>query len=154
VRRTVAGTACAAVLASCSGDESPGPSGNIDYAGSWTGTIGDVNFLVRRTVRWEATHDGDDVSGPLRYVMDGGALSAGVTLTGTVTGESIFFTLVAPNGAFPAPVAQSCSFAGTGTSEMATENTITVRLQLTFQSSCTGTLTTTNTGTHQLLLTR
>jgi hypothetical protein len=153
MRRAIVGIVCAGALAGCSGDESPGPAGSIDYGGSWSGTIGDVNFLVRQTVTWESIHDGNDVSGPLRYTLQGGT-SSGVMLTGTVDGESIFFTLVAPNGALPPPVAESCSFSGSGTTEMATENTITVRLQLTFQSSCTGTITTTNTATHQLLLTR
>lgn len=132
--------ACAA----CSDDEPAGPAGPIDFHGAWSGRMGESS------VQWTATHQRNSLTGPIVVP----SLDLTGTLSGTVVGDHIEFTLTFPFGSFPSPVSSACRLTGTGITSTATRAYMVIDMLLTFTEPCIGTVTSSVSATSQVVLTK
>jgi hypothetical protein len=142
-------TLCA--LLACTSEEPIGPDGAIDYQGTWAGTIGPPTAVQRLATTWTPTHTRNTVTGHIVFQL-GGGLTARGTLTATVIGDVLEFSLTVPPGAYPAPVSQSCSLTATGVSTTATATDIVADLAMNWTPPCVGTLVTAANADHRLTL--
>ena len=138
-------------VAACTSEETVGPDGAIDYAGTWSGTIGDPTQVQRLNVTWTPTHEHNTVTGPIVFHLNQ-TLTVRGTLTGTVSGTSIDFTLSILAGAYPAPVSQGCALTGTGSSTTATATDIVANFTMIWTAPCIGTVTSAGNATNRLTL--
>ena len=119
-----AATAVAVIaLAGCSksdpGGTTPSPTTPANIAGTWSGPASDSSGTG--TMTWTVTQAGRTISGPLAIVASVAAdvnVAGAGTLSGTVTGNSIAFTLTIPAGGFGPPYS-SCTSTSSGTATVA-----------------------------------
>lgn len=101
------------MLAACAsgGDGGPSPGPSISLTGAWTGAASDSSGPGKMT--WQLQQSGDSVSGTVTMTDTETGESGQGTLSGTVSGSDLSFTLRVPVGGFSGPYA-SCSSEVTG----------------------------------------
>jgi hypothetical protein len=138
-------------IGGCASDAPPGPDGEIDFEGTWFGNIGDPALVQRTNVKWTPTHVHSTVSGPIVFQLSP-TLTATGTLTGSVVGTAVEFTLKIPAGSFPPPVSPACAMTGSGATSAASETDIVAMILIHYSQPCVGTVTNVTITTHRLTL--
>ncbi len=117
----------AAVVAGCGGGgNSAGPtdaSSLTGYAGTWVGSMsesggammgsGTMGGMMSGQVTWHMTQTGANVQGDMD--MSGFRGTGRMAITGTITGQTMTFTMNIPAGGMPDA---GCAASGTGTAQM------------------------------------
>jgi hypothetical protein len=106
--------AAALVSAAC-GDEMPtDPTDRpASLTGTWRGTITVTNITA--TMTWTLTQTGSAVTGPAVIGLSSGAVLMNGTVSGTLSGSTLPFTLTVSPGGIPAQPACTGQIAGTNT---------------------------------------
>jgi hypothetical protein len=106
------GLALCGVVA-CSGDSgsTPSPDPSLNLTGTWSGTASDSSGSGQMT--WQLTQSNSTVSGTA--TIDANGTGGRGSVTGTLSGSSLQFTLTFPAGSFDAPYA-ACATTVSGTS--------------------------------------
>src|SRR5262245_11193716 len=87
----------------------PAPATNL--AGQWRGAASDSSGPGSITL--QLTQTGGDISGTATMSVNGTSITGRGTLTGTLTGSTLRFTIAVPTGGFDAPYA-SCTVSVSG----------------------------------------
>ena len=113
---------------------SPTPSATMNLSGSWSGSASDSSGPGQ--MAWQLAQTDASFSGTVKATdTSTGAVGTG-SVSGTVTGSTVQFSITIPAGGFPSPYASCTSnVAGSG---QATSSTITGTYNGT--SSCAGTI--------------
>lgn len=115
VARTVGAVSFACALAACGGGGSSAsgspaapssPSTSVNLTGTWSGTASDSSGPGRMT--WQLTQSGSAISGTFTMADDAQSVSGSGTVSGTVSGAAIQFSLSVPAGGFDGKYA-ACS---------------------------------------------
>ena len=93
----------AVVVTACSKNEATGPSDPppASAAGNWSGSASDQSGAG--TMTWVLTQNGSAVSGSMTMTDQGSGVTGRGSVSGTVTGSTLQFTLTVPAGGFDAP---------------------------------------------------
>lgn len=125
--------ACTLALAACSNDSSPStPTQPTNVAGTWVGNVTVAGTSARMT--WTLSQTGTTVNGPVLLGLANGTVLLNGALTGTISGNSLTYSIaVAPGGI---PLQPACSGQITGTMAVAIASTSTLTGTPTITSSC------------------
>jgi hypothetical protein len=119
-RSAAASVLAVIALAGCSkgdsGGTTPSPATPANIAGTWSGSASDSSGTG--TMTWVITQNGAAISGTLAIVATDVNVAGAGTISGSVDGTSITFTLTIPAGGFGAPYA-SCTSTSSGTATVA-----------------------------------
>jgi hypothetical protein len=126
--------ACALALCACDDNATPStPTQQITVTGRWTGDL-TVQGVTGQTV-WTLTQSGTSVTGPVTIGLPNGVIFVNGSLTGTLAGSMLTYTIaVGPSGV---PTQPTCTgqFSGTMTVSIGTVSTMSGRIAL-MSSSC------------------
>jgi hypothetical protein len=116
--RLLLGALVVSLLSAACGDQLPAEPSDpeTNFSGTWRGNITVSN--VSAVMTWALTQTGSSVTGPVLIALPTGVVLLNGTVSGTVSGNSLPFTLtVPPGGILTQP---GCSGRITGTSTLAT----------------------------------
>lgn len=95
---------------------SPNPSGTLtSLSGTWTGTSSDTSG--RGTMTWTMTQSGNVMTGTMSISDDSRSLMGNGSMQGTVSGSTVTFHMIVPNGGFSGMMS-SCSMSLDGQAQM------------------------------------
>jgi hypothetical protein len=107
--------ACTVATIACSGKSSPSapstPSASLNLAGTWAGSASDSSGPGLMT--WQLTQSGTAVTGSAVVADSLGVTVARGTLSGTLSGSSLPFTVTIPAGGFDSGPSCTGQFTGT-----------------------------------------
>lgn len=120
----------------CGDDTAPAPSPNLNLTGSWRGAVGIDLGAAQMT--WTLTHTNTAVTGPAVLTLANGIVLMNGTVTGTLAGAVLTYSLNVPAGGVP--LLPACSGQVAGTMTATSPNLLTGGYQL-VSSTCTTVLT-------------
>ena len=127
----------AAFMAGCGGGGSSiaptDPGSTTGYAGTWVGSMsesggammgsgtmgGMMSGMMSGQMTWQMTQNGANVTGDME--LSGFQGTGRMTISGTISGQTMTFTMNIPAGGMPEP---GCGASGNGTAQM-NDNTMT-----------------------------
>jgi hypothetical protein len=91
----------AAAAAGCgrSGGTAPSTTQTTDVSGTWSGNI--TALGAPAILRWTLTQNGASVSGPVLVLLPTGTVLLNGTLTGTVSGQTLAYSITVVAGGIP-----------------------------------------------------
>jgi hypothetical protein len=112
------------------------PASNLNIAGTWTGSAYDAagNFSGPGAMTWQITQTGAAFSGTMTITDSGTNVTGRGTVSGTVSGSSLTFSMSVPSGGFDSPYA-ACTANVTGSGVAAASS---INGNYTGTSSCSG----------------
>jgi hypothetical protein len=124
-----------AVTAGCSSDNSSTPTSptGTSVAGTWATTL--TFSGVSGQMKWVLTQSGTTVTGPVTVAVSSGIVLLNGTLSGTLTNNSLAYTITVPAGGLP--LQPTCSGQLQGTMTVASPATSMTGPMNLSQSSCT-----------------
>ena len=121
-------------LGGCVDNTTPStPTQQVTLTGRWTGDLS-VQGVTGQTV-WTLTQSGTSVTGPVTIGLPNGVIYVNGSLTGTVAGSTLTYTIAVGSNGVPTQPTCTGQFAGTMTASIATVSTMTGRIAL-MSSSC------------------
>src|ERR1051326_2310204 len=112
--RLAAAIACALALCGCDDSNTPStPTTQATVTGRWTGDLS-IQGLTGQMV-WTLTQTGTSVTGPATIGLPSGVILVNGTLSGTLTGNSLAYSIAVGQSGVPSQPACTGQFAGTMT---------------------------------------
>lgn len=113
----------AVMTAACSDKSTPAaPSPAIDLTGTWAGDLTVLGTTARMT--WTLTQRDMNVTGPVLIGLPTGTVLLNGTLTGTLTGSSLAYTIAVGPGGVPTQPTCTGQIAGTMTASIGAVSTL------------------------------
>ena len=119
----------------CGSPTGPSSGSQPNLSGSWNGTAADSSG--GGSLNWQITQSGSSFSGSLTIVDADSHVGGRGSVSGSIAGASLHFSMIVPTGGFDAPF-DSCSANVSGDAQV---STAAITGAYSGTNSCTGTIT-------------